>query len=159
MNTFYDNLAVKLRNAVHPLPSVTAGFDGFVDEMISVVAERQTLTSFRSVPDIGTFGGLISKAAGHSSLREIVVTAVHPGGAPSIWGTAWLLWELLWMRSRHSARQFIPRLLPSCRDSVRHSLGGQILAEPWPSSFRMANSCLVLFPRFRISRRGTCVSC
>jgi sugar/nucleoside kinase (ribokinase family) len=32
------------------------------------------------VPDIATFGGLISSAAGHSSLREIVVTDVHPGG-------------------------------------------------------------------------------
>jgi hypothetical protein len=80
MNTFYDNLAGKLRNAPQPLPSIAVGFDGFVDEMISVVAERQNLSAFQPVPDIGTFGGLISKAAGHSSLREIVVTAVHPGG-------------------------------------------------------------------------------
>jgi sugar/nucleoside kinase (ribokinase family) len=59
---------------------VAIGFDGFVDEMISVVGERQSLTAFTAVPDIGTFGGMISKAAGHSSLREIVVNAVHPGG-------------------------------------------------------------------------------
>lgn len=62
-----------------PRPVVT-GFDGFVDEMISVVAERTSLECFSSVPDIATFGGLISSAAGHSSLREIVVNAVHPGG-------------------------------------------------------------------------------
>lgn len=62
-----------------PAPVVT-GFDGFVDEMISVVAERTSLDDFSSVPDIATFGGLISAAAGHSSLREIVVNAVHPGG-------------------------------------------------------------------------------
>jgi len=62
-----------------PSPVVT-GFDGFVDEMISIVAERTSLDSFSSVPDIATFGGLVSAAAGHSSLREIVVNAVHPGG-------------------------------------------------------------------------------
>ncbi len=32
------------------------------------------------MPDSATFGGLITKAAGHSSLREIIVTAMHPGG-------------------------------------------------------------------------------
>jgi sugar/nucleoside kinase (ribokinase family) len=80
MNNFHQHLAACLRTAPTPLPSVTIGFDGFVDEMISVVGERQTLTAFKAVPDIATFGGLITKAAGHSSLREIVVNAVHPGG-------------------------------------------------------------------------------
>ncbi len=61
-------------------PPVVVGFDGFVDEMISVVAERMSLDNFSPVPDIATFGGLLSAAAGHSSLREIVITAVHPGG-------------------------------------------------------------------------------
>ena len=32
------------------------------------------------MPDIATFGAMISAAAGHSSLREIVVNDVHPGG-------------------------------------------------------------------------------
>lgn len=59
---------------------MTVGFDGFVDEMITVVDERQSLQNFSPVPDIATFGSLITKAAGHSSLREIVVTATHPGG-------------------------------------------------------------------------------
>ena len=59
---------------------VVTGFDGFVDEMISVVAERRTLDDFAKVPDIGTFGAMIAAAAGQSSLREIVVTAVQPGG-------------------------------------------------------------------------------
>jgi sugar/nucleoside kinase (ribokinase family) len=63
-----------------PLASVVTGFDGFVDEMITLVAERQSLERFTPVPDIGTFGALVSAAAGHSSLREIVVNAVHPGG-------------------------------------------------------------------------------
>jgi sugar/nucleoside kinase (ribokinase family) len=62
------------------LPNVVSGFDGFVDEMISLVDERQSLDSFVPVRDIAAFGNLISAAAGHSSLREIVVNAVHPGG-------------------------------------------------------------------------------
>jgi sugar/nucleoside kinase (ribokinase family) len=59
---------------------VVAGFDGFVDEMISLVGERRALDDFTPVPDIATFGAMISAAAGHSSLREIVVNDVHPGG-------------------------------------------------------------------------------
>jgi sugar/nucleoside kinase (ribokinase family) len=62
------------------LPPVVAGFDGFVDEMISVVAQRASLDHFTPVPDIATFAGLAAAAAGQSSLREIVVNAVHPGG-------------------------------------------------------------------------------
>lgn len=61
-------------------PSVVAGFDGFVDEMITLVAERQSLEKFSPVPDIASFGSLVSAAAGHSSLREIVINDVHPGG-------------------------------------------------------------------------------
>lgn len=60
--------------------SVVTGFDGFVDEMITLVDERQSLEEFKPVPDIKSFGALVSAAAGRSSLREIVVNAVHPGG-------------------------------------------------------------------------------
>lgn len=80
MKTRLSDLAARLRNVTQPLPQVVAGFDGFVDEMITVVGERKDLDTFSPVPDIATFGGLVTKAAGHSSLREIVVTAVHPGG-------------------------------------------------------------------------------
>ena len=57
-----------------------AGFDGFVDEMISLVGERRSLADFTPVPDIATFGRQVTSAAGHSSLREIVVNDTHPGG-------------------------------------------------------------------------------
>jgi sugar/nucleoside kinase (ribokinase family) len=60
--------------------SVVTGFDGFVDEMISLVAERQSLQHFTPVPDIASFGTLVSAVAGQSSLREIVINAVHAGG-------------------------------------------------------------------------------
>lgn len=60
--------------------NLVAGFDAFVDELISVVDERTNETSWRAVPDIAAFGAQISKAAGHSSLREIVVTRTEAGG-------------------------------------------------------------------------------
>jgi sugar/nucleoside kinase (ribokinase family) len=75
-----SQIAVRVA-AAHPGEyRVVTGFDGFVDEMISLVGERRGLDDFTPVPDIGTFGAMISSAAGHSSLREIVVTDVHPGG-------------------------------------------------------------------------------
>lgn len=60
--------------------SVVTGFDGFVDEMIHVVDERTSLDHYRRVDNINQFGDLIKKAAGHSSLREIVVNRIDPGG-------------------------------------------------------------------------------
>ena len=38
------------------------------------------MNAFAPVPTIGEFGRLIGQSAGHSSLREIVVNAMHPGG-------------------------------------------------------------------------------
>ena len=73
-------IAARLESAAVSGCRVVAGFDGFVDEMITLVGERRSLSDFTPVPDIATFGGLISSAAGHSSLREIVVNDVHPGG-------------------------------------------------------------------------------
>lgn len=73
-------LAARLRAVSGPLPSVAIGFDGFVDEMIQLVGERRGLDDFTPVPTIAAFGALVGQAAGRSSLREIVVTAVHPGG-------------------------------------------------------------------------------
>jgi len=81
-----DNRLIQLaavfrqRSSALPSMSVTAGFDGFVDEMISVVQERESLFQWRPVQDISTFGNLILKAAGHSSLREIIVHRADPGG-------------------------------------------------------------------------------
>jgi len=67
------------KDAIRKLRAVT-GFDGFVDEMITLVDERQDLASYRRVEDITRFSELVKQAAGHSSLREIVVTDTHPGG-------------------------------------------------------------------------------
>jgi sugar/nucleoside kinase (ribokinase family) len=59
---------------------VVTGFDGFVDEMIQAVDQRQNIDTYRPVKTIDHFGDLIKAAAGHSSLREIVVTQTDPGG-------------------------------------------------------------------------------
>lgn len=59
---------------------VVTGFDGFVDEMITLVGERRSLDDFSAVPDIASFASMVAASAGHSSLREIVVNDVHPGG-------------------------------------------------------------------------------
>lgn len=73
--------AIAILDAAKPAAgSVVTGFDGFVDEMISLVSERKSLEEFVPVPDIGTFGALVTAASGHSSLREIVINDVHPGG-------------------------------------------------------------------------------
>ena len=73
-------LAGTLRSLQGGLPSAVIGFDGFIDEMIRLVGERSDLETYAAIPTITAFGDLVSKAAGRSSLREIVVTDVHPGG-------------------------------------------------------------------------------
>ncbi|GHB95989.1 carbohydrate kinase family protein [Cerasicoccus arenae] len=60
--------------------SVITGFDGFVDELISVVGQRHSLSDYQRIETIDKFGEVIRAAAGHSSLREIVVNNVDPGG-------------------------------------------------------------------------------
>lgn len=82
MNATIDlaGLAQRIEAASVGNCNIVAGFDGFVDEMISLVGERRSLDDFTPVPDIGTFGELVRSAAGHSSLREIVINDTHPGG-------------------------------------------------------------------------------
>lgn len=77
-----SSLAGKLRTAAARLPQhrVVVGFDGFVDEMIRLVGERHDLDTYTPVPDISTYAQIVGQSAGLSSLREIVITATHPGG-------------------------------------------------------------------------------
>ncbi len=59
---------------------VVTGFDGFVDEMITLVDERRSLTEFCRVETISRCAELLGAAAGQSSLREIVINRTDPGG-------------------------------------------------------------------------------
>lgn len=76
------SLSQKIRDNSSRLATevVTTGFDGFVDEMITVVGERHDLERFDPVSTIAAFGDIIKGSAGHSSLREIVVRRADPGG-------------------------------------------------------------------------------
>ncbi|MEX0320930.1 MAG: PfkB family carbohydrate kinase [Puniceicoccaceae bacterium] len=60
--------------------SVVTGFDGFVDELVSIVEERQDLENYKRIETISEHGQRVLKSAGHSSLNEIVVRQVDPGG-------------------------------------------------------------------------------
>ncbi|TWT42906.1 PfkB family carbohydrate kinase [Botrimarina hoheduenensis] len=77
-----EQLARKIESRADELSQqrVVTGFDGFVDEMLSVVQTRHGEANYERVATIEHFGSLISAAAGHSSLREAVVTSVEPGG-------------------------------------------------------------------------------
>lgn len=77
-----QSLAETLNNYSSRISSlkVVTGFDGFVDEMIQAVDQRQNIDTYRPIKTIDHFGDLIKAAAGHSSLREIVVTQTDPGG-------------------------------------------------------------------------------
>jgi len=139
MDSLIENAAARLETlGTVPAPVVT-GFDGFVDEMISVVAERKTLEHFDPVPDIATFGALVSAAAGQSSLREIVIHAVHAGGCAVIWATDLRPWECRWIASRRlgSLRMLLsPKPL---RGSARRIPGGASRAGLWRLNLPMEN--------------------
>lgn len=68
------------------VPAVV-GFDGFVDEMASVIGERREDGSVEFVPTIAAFGSMVSAAAGRSFGREVRVKRVEAGGnAPNLAG-------------------------------------------------------------------------
>ncbi|MBA3684435.1 MAG: carbohydrate kinase [Planctomycetes bacterium] len=60
--------------------SAVAGFDGFVDEMISVVGERSGPERWSPMRSMAELGAVISGAAGRNGLREIVVRGTDAGG-------------------------------------------------------------------------------
>jgi hypothetical protein len=49
------------------------GFDGFVDEIASVVNQRQNISEFSKMNSLIDFSSAVANAAGRSSLREIVI--------------------------------------------------------------------------------------
>ncbi len=59
---------------------VMCGFDGFVDEMISVVGERQDLSRYAALGSIADLGEILVANRGRSTLREIVVRSQDAGG-------------------------------------------------------------------------------
>lgn len=78
-STELADLLVQQRGLIREARVVT-GFDAFVDEVICVVHERNGLDDYRRVESMSQFSELIAAAAGHSSLREIIVRQVDAGG-------------------------------------------------------------------------------
>ncbi len=62
------------------VPEIVCGFDGFVDELIRVVAERTGLDAFTPLGSLAELGALVTAAAGRNSLREIVIERCDAGG-------------------------------------------------------------------------------
>src|SRR5436190_197273 len=78
--------------ASYPLHTARAvvGFDGFIDEIASVVASRtgSGARDFVPVPFISDMANIVQGAAGRSLGREIVVRATEPGGNAPNFGDA-----------------------------------------------------------------------
>lgn len=81
-STHRRDLAQRLRARQPELADavVVVGFDGFVDEIISVVECRESSGDWRPVPTIEAFADHVRASAGRSSLREIVVQRCEAGG-------------------------------------------------------------------------------
>lgn len=61
-------------------PRALCGFDGFVDEMITVVGERRAAGDFTPMRSMRELAGVLDGAAGRNALREIVVRSQDAGG-------------------------------------------------------------------------------
>jgi len=66
------------------------GFDGFVDEIIHVVAKRQDFHNFQRLNTISEFSERIGKAAGLSTNIEFVTTQTKLGGNGPIYANAFI---------------------------------------------------------------------
>ena len=77
-----SQLSESLNDKVGQIPQiqVVSGFEAVVDEMVTVVGERQTPESFTPVPTIGDFGAWATECAGKSGLREAVQNEICAGG-------------------------------------------------------------------------------
>ncbi len=83
MSTVPDLARLSARLAARPsldaLP-VLVGFDAFIDELTHVVERRESPDVYEPVRSLADFGAWVSSTAGHSGLREAVVTRVAAGG-------------------------------------------------------------------------------
>ncbi len=79
-NEVLRRLAVNLEKMDLSGVRAVVGFDGFVDEISTVVGSRTGAETFEAVRTIGEFGAMVSGAAGRSFGREVVVKRVEGGG-------------------------------------------------------------------------------
>jgi hypothetical protein len=82
--------AAALEAVADRVPQLTAflGLDGFVDEIIAVVDERQNAREFSRIPTISALASRIAAAAGRSTNIELVTTRTKLGGNGPIMANA-----------------------------------------------------------------------
>lgn len=82
MNAGPAALAAQLQQQIKQLSDkrVVAGFDGFVDELIEPIDERQSEDSYTTIESMQRFGEMIKAASGRSSLNEIEIRSIDAGG-------------------------------------------------------------------------------
>ena len=78
-------------SAVIPALRVLIGLDGFVDEIISVVDQRESDDRYTRVPTLAAFAARIARAAGKSTQAELVVERVKLGGNGPIMANALIM--------------------------------------------------------------------
>lgn len=92
MNTpeFRHAAAAALDAASASVPQLTAflGLDGFVDEIIAAVDERQNAREYSRIPTISALASRIAAAAGRSTNVELVTTLTKLGGNGPIMANA-----------------------------------------------------------------------
>ncbi len=92
MNTpeFRNTAAAALDAAAGRVPQLTSflGLDGFVDEIIAVVDERQDARNYTRIPTISALAERIAAAAGRSTNVELVTTRTKLGGNGPIMANA-----------------------------------------------------------------------
>ena len=78
----HRRVAQNLRNEENKVKSLRSfvGFDGFVDQIIRVVDQRQSPHQYSTIPTIGNFAKRIEKAAGKSTNIELAVQRIKLGG-------------------------------------------------------------------------------
>lgn len=80
--------AAVLRSADLAAHRAVLGFDGFVDEIIDVVARRESAERYTRIDTMEAFGALIGSAAGQGCNVELVVKRQKLGGNGPIMGHA-----------------------------------------------------------------------
>lgn len=92
MNTpeFRQSAAAALEAAAAKVPQLSAfvGLDGFVDEIIAAVDERQDARTYTRIPTISALAQRIAAAAGRSTNVELVTTRTKLGGNGPIMANA-----------------------------------------------------------------------
>lgn len=69
-------------------PMVMVGFDGFIDNIIDVVAKREDAKTYSAMATIAELGGRVTAAAGNSANFELVVKQSKIGGNGPIMANA-----------------------------------------------------------------------